>query len=564
MYKLPDTLQEDISQFARLAAGYQAGTVDADTFKAFRVPMGIYEQRASEVYMARIRATGGVLAPAQLKQIIAIARKHHSNLLHLTTRQEIQIQNLALPEIEGVLRDLQAIGLATKGGGGNTVRNMLVAEESGLTQQEVFDPTPYAFQLTSKLIAEPDSYGMPRKLKMAFSNGEQSIDYAAINDLGFVAKIQNGQRGFVVYVGGGTGAKPTLGWKLYDFVPETQLYAVAEGVKHFFNDHGNRENRAQARLRYLFYKWGVEETLLKIRTYVEQALATEPPFELEQPAALPNVEYTADGAPSSDAYQRWEKRYVTQQDRPGYATVFFPILSGNIWLESEEQVEYWNQLLDFIIPFGDQTFRFTTSQSIRFRNLPLGSLPDLYRHLQRVNPAVDLPVLLNNLVTCTGADTCRQGICYSKGLANAIREALLRSDLDLDRLQSLHVHISGCPNSCGQPLWGDIGFVGKALRTDHSYPAYQVLLGAARTTEPRLAEPVGNLNAHLVPDFVVALLSDYLHRGEGEFAHYLQAVGKEWAQAWIAQHAQIPLFETDPHYYYDWGSTEVFRVKRKA
>lgn len=562
MYKLPDTLSEDITKLATLAEDYRARRISATEFKAFRVPMGVYEQREADIYMVRIRATGGVLYPEHLKKIMGIARQAHSDLLHITTRQEIQIQNLQLTEVEHVLRNLQAVGLVTKGGGGNTVRNILVAESSGLTERQAFDPTPYAMQLTSKLIGEADSYLMPRKLKIAFSNSEQVVDYAAVNDLGFVAKVKDGKCGFKVYAGGGAGAKPTLGWVLYDFVPVEQMYAVAGGVKRFFYENGNRKNRAQARLRFVFYKWGVEETLAKIREYVERALQSEPVFHLEE--ELDNrafSEYVSIEPAQRVEYERWLKRYVTPQDRTGYASVFFPVVTGNIWLNDEQVVERWIRLLDFVRQFGEQTFRFTTSQSIRFRNLPLEALPELYNLLKQLNPDIDLPVLVNNIVTCTGADTCRQGVCFSKGLAAAIRKKLLNSHLDLDRVQEVRLQISGCPNLCGQPLWGDIGFVGKVLRTDHAYPAYQIYLGANRGEVPQLAESIGTLSARDMPDFVLALFDDFI-RQEGKlvFSQYLQAEGKAKAQALVSRYAQIPLFEDDKNYYFDWGSQEIFSV----
>jgi sulfite reductase (ferredoxin) len=87
----------------------------------------------------------------------------------------------------------------------------MVSIDSGIAHDEVFDVTPYAFNLTSKLIAEPDSFTLPRKLKIAFSNNEKDTSYAAFNDLGFVARIKDGKKGFKVYLGGSLASKPTVG-----------------------------------------------------------------------------------------------------------------------------------------------------------------------------------------------------------------------------------------------------------------------------------------------------------------------------------------------------------------
>lgn len=285
-YKLPDTLGEDIDKLGDLVRAYRQGTVEAVQFKAFRVPMGIYEQRKSEVYMVRIRATGGVVSPSQLLQIVAIAQRHGSDLLHFTTRQEVQLQNLRLEEVEPVLRELQAIGLSTKGGGGNTVRNILVSAGSGIAADETFDATPHAMALTTRLIAEPDSYLLPRKMKIAFSSSGRQVDYAAINDLGFVAQLRDGERGFRVYAGGGGGSKPTVGWLLFDFIPEGEIFAVAEALKKMFSEHGNRKNKHKARIRYIFYRLGEAEALRLIREYYEAARQTAPPFVAQAPPEI--------------------------------------------------------------------------------------------------------------------------------------------------------------------------------------------------------------------------------------------------------------------------------------
>ena len=271
MYKLPDTLSNDIEKLGTLAAGYQNNTVSGVEFKAFRVPMGVYEQRKNEVYMARVRATGGVITPEQLIKVIDIAKSNGSDLLHITTRAEIQILNLELDSVKTVLEQLQSIGLATKGGGGNTVRNILVSEFSGISESETFDTTPYAMALTDAVVPEADSYLMPRKMKIAFSSDENFEDYANINDVGLVAKIKDGKRGFKVYVGGGAGSKPSVGWLYKEFIPVEDLYALVKALKDFFNAHGNRKDKYKARIRFIFYKLGPEETFRLIDEYFEKA-----------------------------------------------------------------------------------------------------------------------------------------------------------------------------------------------------------------------------------------------------------------------------------------------------
>lgn len=565
MYKIPESLTTDIAALGILAEEYQEKKVDPVQFKAVRVPMGIYEQRQDEVYMSRVRTTGGVIYPDQLLRLIDIAKEHNSDLLHITTRQEIQIQNIDLKQVEPILNKLQAIGLSTKGGGGNTIRNILVSENTGWSETEIFDTTPYAMALTSKLIAEKSSYLLPRKMKIAFSTDDKQIDYAAINDIGFVAKKQDGKNGFLVYAGGGGGAKPTIGWVLFDFIPAENLYIVAEGLKTFFSEHGNRKNKHQARVRFIFYKLGEEETLRLIREYYEKAKETEPLFNLtDVEEERPNYKYTApqDVKIDEEKYSLWKDRYVSSQKQKGYNTILVPIQLGNIPLENKRFIFSFRNILKFINQFGKHTIRFTTSQNIRLRNIPDEALPELYTILSFLDEDFYIPTIVNNIVSCTGADTCRLGIALSKGLAYAIREELRKSTLDLSKLRTARIHISGCPNSCGAQIWSDIGFSGKILRNGKSYPAYQVYLAANRGASPKLAEVIGSVAAKDVPQFVHKLLEGYINNSDNkqDLTSYLQNDGRKHALQLIEEYKTIPSFEENADYYKDWGSDSVFSV----
>ena len=552
MYKLPDTLSNDIEKLGTLAAGYQNNTVSGVEFKAFRVPMGVYEQRKNEVYMARVRATGGVITPEQLIKVIDIAKSNGSDLLHITTRAEIQILNLELDSVKTVLEQLQSVGLATKGGGGNTVRNILVSEFSGISESETFDTTPYAMALTDAVVPEADSYLMPRKMKIAFSSDENFEDYANINDVGLVAKIKDGKRGFKVYVGGGAGSKPSVGWLYKEFIPVEDLYALVKALKDFFNAHGNRKDKYKARIRFIFYKLGQEETFRLIDEYFEKAKSDGKTLDVH-PEDYPH-------------------------SKPTDKTVVLPFFLGNIKLDDESKVQALKDVLRYVAKFGKHTVRFTPRQNIRFRNIPDTAFPELEKLLKAYTSEYEKPAVLNNIVSCTGADTCRLGICLSKGLAEAIRQRLEESDIDLKYLDEARINISGCPNLCGQPLWTDLGFVGKVLHSDHVYPAYQVYVGANYENSPSLAKSVGTISAYKIPEFVEKLVKRYVETiqltellygsvdaRKLSFGKWLRSsLGQETASKFAIEFSNVPLFAQDKNYYFDWGSDEVFNVTKRG
>lgn len=567
MYKIPEGLTDDILNFSTLISDFEQGTIDEEKFKIARVPMGVYEQRKDGTYMVRIRTTGGIISPDQLLKVIEIGQNYKSNLLHITTRQEIQLQNLEIKAVESILKELQAIELSSKGGGGNTVRNILVSVDSGISESDVFDVTPHAIALTTKLIAEPDSFTMPRKLKIAFSAGEATTDYAAVNDIGFVAKIKDGKQGFKVYIGGSVASKPTLGWVLFDFVPAEEMYVIVESVKQLFSEHGDRKNRHKARLRYIFYRLGEEEVFRLFNEYYNKAKKNTPLFVFEPLVQNNDISYTAIYKNTdTDKFESWKKRYVHEQKQKGFYSVLIPFIHGNIWLNDSLTIDIVNRLLNLISQIGDDVIRFSTQQNIHLRHIPTSVLYDIYYLIKDLVTDIHQPVLINNIVSCTGADTCRLGIGLSKGLAAAIREELLQSRLDLDKLNTFHIHISGCPNSCGQQIWADLGFSGRVLSNDRKYPAYQVYAGALRGDTLQMAEVQGALAAKDIPQFVVKIFAHYLNVLDryGSFRAYFDGEGKEHIAVLLDEYKQIPSFEENPDYYSDWGKETLFSTAERS
>jgi len=561
MYKLPDSLTTDISYFGTLIDDFNQGTIEPVKFKGSRVPMGIYEQRKDGTYMVRVRCTGGFISPEQLKQVALTARNHNSTLLHLTSRQEIQIHNISIDQVKTILPELQQVELSSKGGGGNTVRNFLVDVNSGISHDEVFDVLPYAVDLTTFLIAQPDSFTLPRKLKIAFSTNEANADFALINDLGFVATLKDGKRGFKVYLGGSVASNPTLGWELFDFAPEEDLFNIAVAAKRFFNNHGNRKNKHKARIRYIFYKEGAEKTKELFFHYYNEIKEKEnivfKPGKLTFESKTPDFPAITD---NSIAFGVWEKRYAVSQRQQGLFSTIISFVNGNTDSDTVQGIAA------FAGAFGNDVLRFTARQQLQLRNIPEAYLPNVFKLLNELNLNTSLPRIINNVVSCTGADTCRLGICYSKGASLALRKKLSKSTLTLDDVSELQINISGCPNSCAQQIWSDIGFSGRVGRKERMYAAYNVYAGATKGLNPTLSEAIGTVSAKDLPQFTEDILAGYLivKDNHSTFKSYLDAGGIETIKALVEKYKDVPTFEEDKNYYYDWGSDELFSVANKG
>jgi sulfite reductase (ferredoxin) len=560
-YRIPENYAREVDELQGYVERFRVGTVSAVEFKARRVPFGVYEQRTPGRYMVRIRCAAGIVTPGQLRHIAKLAARLASGRLHVTTRQEIQVHDVPLENMVPLIRGLSAVGLATRGGGGNTVRNILASWDSGIAEDEAFDVAPHAVELTSRLIALGDSWLLPRKFKIAFSNSGADNAFATANDVGFVATMDGSRRGFRVFVAGGMGRSPQSGQLLREFIAEDEVFLVAEAVKRLFSKFGNRRNKHSARLRFLWNTLGKERFLEEYRR--QRAL-----LEAEHPAPfVPPVWSDAAQAPAglaaademSAEFDLWKERYVTAQRQSGLCSILVPLPLGDI---SSEKVAL---LADALAPFGDNTLRCTADQNLSIRNIPDRYLGTIFALVRRVSDSWNSPRLLAHAVACAGASTCQLGICLSRGALSATLDRLKSSDLDLGRLGDFRLHFSGCLNSCGRHGLADLGFFGKVGHKDgHSFPAYTIVAGAKidSVRGSLLAHKIDEISARDVPGFVVDFLRHYTARKEAypSFEEYLEREGADRIRAICDRYRNIPTIEEDESYYRDWGASELFSL----
>lgn len=564
-YILPESLEAEIDELEAKIARFKTGEISATEMKVARVPFGVYEQRKKDTYMVRVRCAGAVVTPLQLEKIAELSQKHAAGYIHLTTRQEIQLHYVLIDSLIPVIRELKTVGLSSRGGGGNTVRNIMAQEDAGIAEDEAFDVFPYAIALTSRFLAEPDSWNLPRKFKIAFSGSSDDRGYATISDVGFIAKIKDGKKGFKVYFAGGLGAKTQVGLLLFDFVPEAEVYNVAKAVKRVFYKNGNRKNKHAARLRFLVKTLG-EEKLKQITLEEYEAVQKEgyPPLEihvLEDRGLDPQL--PAEQASDPKNFELWQRRFVRKQKQNGFYSVILPVHLGHV--DNDKAIA----LAHFLAPFGDNTIRIRKDQNFLLRNIPQKYLTNLYNFLRTTFDNFNRAFVIDKVIACAGASTCQLGICLSPGAATATRRYLEKADFDLDKAADAVINISGCPNSCGQHHVGDIGFSGKVARKgDKVYPAFNVVAGAlVREGETELAQSVGEVAARDLPLVVRDILRKYADSKNGfsTFREYTRSEqGKEDLRVICARYKEIPAFEEDKNYYFDWGTDKIFSIAERG
>ena len=561
MYRIPSTLNGDLDYTQSLIDQFKAGEIQAGQLKSNRVPMGIYEQRKNQHYMLRLRCAGGLVTPEQLAKIAFVGHQLSTSHLHVTTRQEIQIHNVDIEDAVPALKKLEKVGISSAGGGGNTVRNMMVDDRSGLTAEEEFDVYPYVEELTSRLIAEKDSFTMPRKYKVAIDTSVATANYSYIADLGLQARIKDGQRGFRVLIAGSAASNAHTGWEVFDFLPEKDLYRAAKALKNWFHKYGNRRNRHKARMRYVFYKYGTEEAK---RLYLEEfeELKKDGSIDFEAPA-LP-LEHHKPNFPPLKAptdFETWKRRYAHKQTnaeglKEDLWYAYIPLRHGN------NSTDFFAEVAEYLGNYGNDVIRFTKKEQIQVRNIPEEYLTNIYAFFKKLGVyQIDYPVVVTNLTCCTGADTCRLGICLPKGAIDGIAKQLLNSNLNLDAIPDFELRMNGCTNICALATWGDLGFSGRVGRVgDDPYPAYTIWLPVKGKHEIDLQQ--GYIAAKKIPAFVEDYLRDVIAE-QANYADYYDYVAKRGVNIvkdLIAKYKEVAPYSEEPDTFFDFGDDEKFSL----
>ena len=579
MYRIPSTLNGDLDYTQSLIDQFKTGEIQAGQLKSNRVPMGIYEQRKNQHYMLRLRCAGGLVTPEQLAKIAFVGHQLSTSHLHVTTRQEIQIHNVDIEDAIPALKKLEKVGISSAGGGGNTVRNMMVDDRSGLTADEEFDVYPYVEELTSRLIAEKDSFTMPRKYKVAIDTSVATANYSYIADLGLQARIKDGQRGFRVLIAGSAASNAHTGWEVFDFLPEKDLYRAAKALKNWFHKYGNRRNRHKARMRYVFYKYGTEEAK---RLYLEEfeELKKDGSIDFEAPT-LPLEHHKPSFSPlsekevkseerrvnnssdffDSEAFETWKRRYAHKQTnaeglKENLWYAYIPLRHGN------NSTDFFAEVAEYLGNYGNDVIRFTKKEQIQVRNIPEEYLTNIYAFFKKLGVyQIDYPVVVTNLTCCTGADTCRLGICLPKGAIDGIAKQLLNSDLNLDAIPDFELRMNGCTNICALATWGDLGFSGRVGRVgDDPYPAYTIWLPVKGKHEIDLQQ--GYIAAKKIPAFVEDYLRDVIAE-QANYADYYDYVAKRGVnivKELIAKYKEVAPYSEEPDTFFDFGDDEKFSL----
>jgi sulfite reductase beta subunit-like hemoprotein len=443
---------------ALIAAGYEQ--VDEEDIVRLKW-WGLYHDKPKiGTFMLRVKLPGGIASPDQLRAIAAISRLHGRGEGELTTRQNIQLHYLELGALPDVFERLHAAGLTSAGACGDTVRNITGCPLAGLAHDELFDATPVIAAAAARFYGNPAYSDLPRKHKIAITACPDSCAAPEINCIALIGAIRDGAEGFGVLVGGGLSSVPRIARELGIWVPKSEAVTVLAAIlDEWQEDLRYRVSRVKARLKFMIDDIGPEG----MRSRIEARLGrTFEDFQL--PPAPPPGDHLG----------------VTEQ-RDGRLSVGVPVHLG---LVGADQLDALAELAD--ASGGD--VRITRQQNVVLTGVR--DLPLVERGLEDAGMPLGAGGLRGRAIACTGEPHCNFSVTETKTRMDGLVR-LLESRFGTE-VESLRLHLDGCPHACAQHWVGDLGFQGTTARDAEGKrrQAYDVYLRGGLDRPAAIARPV--------------------------------------------------------------------------
>jgi len=315
--------------------------------------------------------------------------------------------------------------------------------------------------LPSASTVEPiygDSY-LPRKFKIGVTvEGDNSID-VYINDISLV--VLDDLSGVNVLVGGGLGrthGKDTTFARAAEelaFVPNAKVPVVLKAIVAVQRDHGNREVRANARLKYLVHTLGIDVFKALVEAYLGDECLLKP-----------------------RPMKPWRYSDWLGWHSAGDGTLFcgFNVEQGRVRDFDGDGNPQWRSFLRSAIDATGCDLTLTPSQSVVLRNLqPLhrAAIDELMGKfailpVEAIDPIVRLSMACPALPLCGLAVT--EAERYLPTMLRRVRLLLDHLGLNGDELL---VRMTGCPNGCARPYMAELAFIGDGRMS------YQLYIGGS-------------------------------------------------------------------------------------
>jgi sulfite reductase (NADPH) hemoprotein beta-component len=517
-------VHERAEQFRGQVARRLAGELTEDEFKPLRLMNGLYLQLHS--YMLRIAIPYGTLLSRQMRGLADAARKYDKGYGHFTTRQNLQLHWVQLPQVPDLLKNLADIEMHGLQTSGNCVRNVTSDQFAGAAAEEIEDPRILCEIVRQWSTLHPEFSFLPRKFKIAVTASPHDRAAILIHDIGIaIVKNDEGRIGYRVFVGGGLGRTPFIGQEVGSFIEKNEILEFLEAILRVYNEAGRRDNIHKARIKILVHTIGVEEMRRRVEKEFAEIRQTGvlalPQQEVDRISAYfapPRFETLSGVSPEFEAalqdnrdFANWVKTNVHAHKIPGYsiATLTLKVRGMTPGDATSEQMDAIADLMD---AFDQPEIRVTHEQNLVFPHVRRKDLFALWQKLVPLQLATPNHGLVTDIIACPGLDYCDLANARSIPIAQKIMDRF--SDLERQHdLGEIKIKISGCINACGHHHVGHIGILGVDRKGVENY---QILLGGSGAEDASLGEILGpGFDEHGIIDAVENVIGTYTTLREG-------------------------------------------------
>lgn len=437
----------------------------ADNFR-WRFHGLFYVAPTQESYMCRVRIANGILNHWQFRAVADLAQKCGGGYTHVTTRGGLQFREIKPEHGPEVVETLMDIGLVSRGAGADNIRNVTGSATAGIDPQELIDTRAYTRSWHHHILNERAMYGLPRKFNVSFDGGGAIPSLEDTNDIAFSAVIVDSTAApldapppndvwFRLGLGGISGHKD-LARSTGVYVKPEDATAVADAIVRVFSDHGDRTNRAKARLKYVLDAMGFETFLGHVEDKLGRKLTRNPESTVTEPQR-----------PDRKAHVG-----VHPQKQPGLVWVGVVLPVGLL------TVAQMHALADLAHEFGDGDIRLTVWQNLLISGVAASKAGELEARLLAIGLTSRASSVRAGLVACTGNTGCKFAASNTKGTAVAIADWV---DPRVAIEGPINIHLTGCHHSCAQHYIGDIGMVACrvpiAPDSDDTVEGFHVVVG---------------------------------------------------------------------------------------
>lgn len=422
-------------------------------------------------FMLRVRASGGVVTPAQWLMMDSISHKYGNDTIRLTTRQSFQLHGVLKWNLKNTIREVNESLLSTLAACGDVNRNVMCnpnpyqsdvhaqVYEWACKVSEHLDPKTRAYHeiwldeekiIDSNEVEPEPIYGavyLPRKFKIGIAVPPSNDVDVFSQDLGFIAVVENDVLlGFNVSVGGGMGMThgddktyPQVS-KVIGFCTPAQMIDVAEKTVTIQRDYGDRAVRKHARFKYTIDDRGLQWFVDELHERLGWQLQSERPFHFDH---------------NGDRYG-----WVKGSNGKSHLTLF--IQNGRIMDDGDYQLMTG---LREIAKIHDGDFRLTANQNLIIGNVSSRKKKKIEELIERhqLTAGAHYSALRRNSMACVSLPTCGMAMAeaerYLPELIDKIEPILEEAGL---RDEDIVIRMTGCPNGCARPALAEISFIGKA------------------------------------------------------------------------------------------------------